>query len=213
MRGYRGAALRSCPSTNLITYVETNNGNNGGDHISSFTYVNDWNKIHNINCTMYVQDFNDFDLEFWYTYKNPNFRKVQTLYTHFTLCALCLPACPACTQQASNKESQSGNKTCGSVAAAARATCNPSKEFLFARQLRAWTSTLTPPSSKSPWQLGARRMHRGACAGKWLAPTRPEHPISLPARHSNPLAYFMRRPLRPACCATNPRFSRMCLHR
>ena len=49
MRGYRGAALRSCPSTNLITYVETNNGNNGGDHISSFTYVNDWNKIHNIN--------------------------------------------------------------------------------------------------------------------------------------------------------------------
>ena len=72
MRGYRGAALRSCPSTNLITYVETNNGNNGGDHISSFTDVNDWNKIHNINCTMYVQDFNDFDLEFWYTYKNPN---------------------------------------------------------------------------------------------------------------------------------------------
>eukprot|EP00943_MAST-04B_sp_MAST-4B-sp1_P002951 g2951.t1 len=72
MRGYRGAALRSCPSTNLVAYVENDNGNKGGEHISSYTDVNEWKRLNNINCTLYEQAFDGFDLEVGYTFRNPD---------------------------------------------------------------------------------------------------------------------------------------------
>ena len=56
MRGYDGAALRSCPAFNLITHPGNIDGMNGGSK--------------KLNCTLYEQGLFDFTLKFGYTYKN-----------------------------------------------------------------------------------------------------------------------------------------------